>query len=188
MDPVCTVCGATTDLVGRPEAGWVCAISGPCLQRSARAIMGELRAEDPTFGMPSDIHPTGRCTCGGEGRCAWCSRPCPACGVPTIEHGDTCISMQRACSRCGGLENVLLLVHGWVCDFCLGGDRMPEYEALGYPETGFGECDLDHAAYLIGFASRGIAVVSIQRELDAIQKDIRSSSDIVDSSAKDSYK
>lgn len=126
------------------------------------------------------LHPTGRCTCGGEGRCAWCSRPCPACGVPTIEHGDTCISMQRACSRCGGLQNVLLLHYGWVCDFCLGGDRMPDYEALGYPETACGNSRLDEIAWLAGFFQRAVEAIT--------EKDIPSSTDIVDSSSSDSYK
>lgn len=98
------------------------------------------------------------------------------------------VGTQRACSRCGGLQNVVLLHHGWACDFCLGGDRMPDYEALGYPETGAATGDLDYAAYCVGFASRGIAASVIADELNAIQKDIPSSTDIVDSSSSDSYK
>lgn len=102
------------------------------------------------------------------------------------------ISMQRACSRCGGLQNVLLLHYGWVCDFCLGGDRMPDYEALGYPETEAREANL--AAYYVVAANIGVLAgfwagsYGIKNEVDAIQKDIRSSSDIVDSGANDSYK
>lgn len=33
------------------------------------------REEDP-------LHPTGRCTCGGEGRCEWCMVPCEGCRYP----------------------------------------------------------------------------------------------------------
>lgn len=36
-EPMCAVCGATqavAALVGRPEAGWVCADSVPCIERS----------------------------------------------------------------------------------------------------------------------------------------------------------
>lgn len=37
------------------------------------------------------LHPLGKCSCGGEGRCSWCRRPCPRCGVATIDHGDECL-------------------------------------------------------------------------------------------------
>lgn len=29
--------------------------------------------------MTDVLHPTGHCSCAGEGRCAWCKRPCPGC-------------------------------------------------------------------------------------------------------------
>jgi hypothetical protein len=39
------------------------------------------------------LHPLGACTCHGEGKCAWCSSICPACG------GD---GMGTPCDSCGG--------------------------------------------------------------------------------------
>lgn len=30
------------------------------------------------------LHPTGRCTCGGEGRCPWCLSHCDHCGAGTL--------------------------------------------------------------------------------------------------------
>lgn len=30
------------------------------------------------------LHPTGRCSCGGEGQCEWCRVPCTDCGQPRI--------------------------------------------------------------------------------------------------------
>lgn len=41
------------------------------LMRSARAV--DLTALDP-------LHPTGRCTCGGDGACEWCLSHCIHCG------------------------------------------------------------------------------------------------------------
>jgi hypothetical protein len=97
--------------------------------------------------------------------------------APEPPGGNEYLSMQPACARCGGLQNVVLLRHGWACDFCLGGDTLPDYEALGYPETGAALGDLDYAAYCVGFASRGIAASVMADELNAIQKDIRSDTD-----------
>ena len=31
------------------------------------------------------LHPTGHCTCAGEGTCDWCTKPCPGCGEKYIE-------------------------------------------------------------------------------------------------------
>lgn len=41
--------------------------------------------------LEDPLHPLGRCTCGGEGRCEWCTRPCPTCGELTAYHGDKCL-------------------------------------------------------------------------------------------------
>lgn len=100
------------------------------------------------------------------------------------------ISMQRGCSRCGGLQNVLLLHYGWVCDFCLGGDRMPDYEALGYPETGAAVLDepdmVDACGTMTRLSYSWVAgIVALQ---EAVQKDIHGSTDIVDNGSSDSYK
>lgn len=48
------------------------------------------RQREVIRGLCDELHPLGRCTCGGEGRCDWCQRACPACGTPAIEHGDAC--------------------------------------------------------------------------------------------------
>ena len=142
MEKVCGACGTYEGALLSEGSGWLCADVDACVHRCREQHRQSLlRAAEA-------LHPTGRCTCGGEGQCEWCSRPCPACGVPTIEHGDTCISMQRTCDRCGGLQNVFLMRHGWACDFCLGGDTLPDYEALGYPETEITEaiCGVDGLA------------------------------------------
>lgn len=39
------------------------------------------------------MHPDGRCTCSGEGRCEWCRTHCLWCGVK-IDHG------WRDCGKC----------------------------------------------------------------------------------------
>ncbi len=140
-EPMCAVCGATTDLVGRPEAGWVCAVEGPCIDRSTKRAWlpvkemriessgdGELRvfqvvepfhreeyspeakshfekvvAMGSMLAPPIDeLHPTGRCTCGGEGQCDWCMSHCIYCGSSVWPHDE---------------------------------GELPDYEALGYPET-----------------------------------------------------
>lgn len=36
------------------------------------------------------LHPSGKCTCAGEGICGWCTTTCPTCGVKNIEHGVEC--------------------------------------------------------------------------------------------------
>jgi hypothetical protein len=103
-----------------------------------------------------ELHPTGRCTCGGEGNCQWCQRVCPVC------MGDC---MDTLCDACDST--------GWA----FLEPQAPDYEALGYPETEFGEADLDYAAYVVGFASRGIAASVIAYQLHASEKDIRASTD-----------
>lgn len=91
-----------------------------------------------------------------------------------------------SCKRCGGHQNVYLLQHGYICDYCLSGDTMPDYEALGYPETEASERnDIEHAAFLVGFVSRGIWHSS--RSLAVNQKDIRSDTESVDEGDPDSY-
>jgi hypothetical protein len=60
-----------------------------------------------------ELHPTGRCTCGGEGLCAWCQEICERCMGDCYEY---------PCNAC----NSTGLKDGGV-----------DYEALGYPETEF---------------------------------------------------
>lgn len=45
-----------------------------------RILQSQPRLEDP-------LHPRGRCTCGGEGHCAWCELTCNDCGCP-IHYGE----------------------------------------------------------------------------------------------------
>lgn len=35
---------------------------------------------EPPHTAPDPLHPTGRCTCGGEGSCEWCMSHCDHCG------------------------------------------------------------------------------------------------------------
>lgn len=68
-----------------------------------------------------ELHPTGRCTCGGEGRCEWCHRACEAC------QGDC---YETPCEVCGST----------------GYRPEADYEALGYQETEAYETELESAA------------------------------------------
>lgn len=155
-EPMCAVCGATqadAALVGRPEAGWVCADSVPCIERSNHRAWVPARpwelSDDP-------LHPTGRCTCGGEGRCEWCQKICQTCGGDGVGE-----EAWLACGDCLGtgwrpdgdrraLELQLLDIcengqhsFSWrmglePCRYCglpTGGEDPEDYEALGYPET-----------------------------------------------------
>lgn len=49
--------------------------------------------------LPTDpLHPGGRCTCAGEGRCEWCRTTCLWCGAPHLDVGHP---VDRAsCARC----------------------------------------------------------------------------------------
>jgi hypothetical protein len=51
----------------------------------ARALLESLIFEVRRRRADELLHPTGRCTCGGEGECVWCLKPCPGCGEKYIE-------------------------------------------------------------------------------------------------------
>lgn len=83
------------------------------LQR-LRARMGFISPEQAKGREPDPLHPRGRCTCSGEGRCYWCRTTCRMCGV---EVPDTCCEggmtdsggatqydepIQLKCLYCGG--------------------------------------------------------------------------------------
>jgi hypothetical protein len=86
----------------------------------ADAVMA-VPLEDISLDYQDELHPTGRCTCGGEGRCEWCHRICEVC------MGDC---YETSCGACGSA----------------GYRPEPDYEALGYPETEAYETELESAA------------------------------------------
>ena len=45
-------------------------------------LVEQVEADDRRAQAPDLLHPYGRCSCGGEGRCDWCRLPCGACGLP----------------------------------------------------------------------------------------------------------
>lgn len=48
--------------------------------------------------LPYDpLHPTGRCSCGGEGRCNWCKAHCVLCGASLLENRKgVCLACEKA--------------------------------------------------------------------------------------------
>ncbi len=111
-----------SDIPEQPRTGTVLFVSpyhteefDEATKAHARELLASCRAIDPDFGKATDLlHPTGRCTCGGEGECEWCKGLCPAC------LGD-CYETQ--CPVCDST--------GWRPDE----PELPDYGALGYPET-----------------------------------------------------
>ncbi|RPJ39921.1 MAG: hypothetical protein EHM35_00965 [Planctomycetaceae bacterium] len=106
----CEACKTTEhELRQIPATGvWVCKDVRACVDR----IPGP---EGIEWRRPADeLHPTGRCTCGGEGNCQWCQRVCPVC------LGDC---MDTHCDACDST--------GWA----FLEPQAPDYEALGYQET-----------------------------------------------------
>lgn len=52
---------------------------GATLVQSACGDPNEWRLRTPD---DDPLHPNGRCSCGGEGQCAWCRSICQLCGYP----------------------------------------------------------------------------------------------------------
>lgn len=128
----------------------------------------------------TDIHGTGRCTCGGEGRCAWCQEICDRCqgdGWDTLHLDTPC----RHCNGTGYADGLKLTMDERAAKVAAIRADEPDYEALGYTETEIRVVDLS-AYYVvagnIGMLAAGWAAsVVIACESDAIQKDIRSDTD-----------
>lgn len=49
------------------------------------------------------LHPSGTCTCGREGQCAWCNEHCQLCGTEASNE----IHHQRLCGQLYGREILL---------------------------------------------------------------------------------
>ena len=47
----------------------------------------EKRYKDRQEMTDATLHPSGRCTCGGEGSCEWCKTHCVHCGAEAEQHG-----------------------------------------------------------------------------------------------------
>lgn len=116
--------------------------------------------------MEDPLHPLGRCTCGGEGRCEWCQRRCPDCGEFTIYHGDRCLenavslrarikTLHQALRDVGypGRAEVRVGPREQWDEYPPRGRQWPEpeadYEALGYPETQLGPSTLEFVGALL---------------------------------------
>lgn len=81
---VCNACGSSTAaLVSTNDASWLCVDEKACIARArAEYRRSLLRAADA-------LHPTGRCTCGGQGECEWCMSHCVHCGSSTWPHDES---------------------------------------------------------------------------------------------------
>lgn len=217
-EPECSVCGATTGLVGTHHAGWLCADPESCMaraeKRTARAILGELRAEDPDFGKPSDIpaepvkrviiigphhreeitdpeavkafeslmrstrpvdltaldplHPAGRCTCGGEGRCAWCDEICRSC----LGDGSFASLDCPYCNGTGYADGLALTPEERAAKIAAIRADEADYAALGYPET-----ETWTGPTLAFHVLTGRSSWALLSDFGIIQKDIRSDTD-----------
>lgn len=97
--------------------------------------------------MNDPLHPTGRCSCGGGGECAWClahpepEDPPEGCYCPPDEcQAPVVMGRQVGCVR-----------------------TEPDYRELGYPETEVTETDVEKMgefarsfAYCVPLAARGL--------------------------------
>jgi len=74
-------------VLGRP----VKVSDGDVSKRDLEGIVNDLerRHEHDSAVREATLHPTGRCTCAGEGTCEWCKTHCADCGAPIREDG-TC--------------------------------------------------------------------------------------------------
>lgn len=140
---VCNACGSSTAaLVSTNDASWLCVDEKACIARArAEYRRSLLRAADA-------LHPTGRCTCGGQGECEWCMSHCVHCGSSTWPHDE---------SEPGDYE-------------ALG---YPETEARTVDLSAYYVVAGNIGVLAAGWA----ASVVIACESDAIQKDIRSDTD-----------
>lgn len=60
---------------------------------AVRLCAKELRTALAAQVAVDPLHPTGRCSCGGEGRCDWCKVPCEDCSYPRA----VCTCQPEAC-------------------------------------------------------------------------------------------
>jgi len=148
---VCGVCGENESALLSYGVSWLCTDALACDRRFAQKMMKALRKEDPSFGMasslpPDPLHPTGRCTCGGEGRCAWCQEVCACCGG--IGVSDEPWYSCEECNGTGYADGLELPAEGRAAkiEAIRAGDV--DYEALGYPETKIEETDLNNPFWL----------------------------------------
>lgn len=92
--------------------------------------------KDPGFGKPTELdplHPTGRCTCGGEGRCAWCAEICQTCGGTAV--ADEPWHVCDACKGTGYADGLELTAGERAAKVEAIRANECDYAALGYPET-----------------------------------------------------
>lgn len=186
---VCAQCGATdTKMISTRHAGWLCLDVPSCVRRAGEEEAREINSWVDS--LPSDIHGTGRCTCGGEGRCAWCQEICQRCQGDGL--GNDAWLICDDCNGTGYADGLALSMEERAAKIAAIRAEEADYAALGYPETECARADLDYAAFCVGFASRGIAasVIAYQvRDIGGdIQKDILADTNTVDDNAPDSYK
>lgn len=135
-----------------------------------------------------DIHGIGRCTCAGEGRCAWCQELCDRCW------GDAMDPPCFACNGTGYADGRSLSMEERAAKIEAIRGELVDYEALGYPETEITEavCGVEELAVSVDLFL-GTLMGDTHERVEAyrarvIQKDIRGDTNRVDDNASDSYK
>lgn len=163
--PACAACGATEGIHAspaqtRPQVGSAAAEDIPEKNKvffvtpyhreeitdpETLAAFERLKAgsRPATFEDLDGIHGTGRCTCGGEGRCAWCQEICQRClgegeSVFIEPSGHQC----EACNGTGYADGLELTMEERGAKIAAIRADECDYAALGYPETGVTEIDL----------------------------------------------
>lgn len=124
---------AGADIPEEPTERLIIAGSGGRMWESGPMPMGtfdSLRAA-----AESSLHPTGRCTCGGEGRCAWCQEICRECMGSCV--GDEAWLVCEACNGTGYTDGVVLTTEERAAKVAAIRADVADYEALGYPETDY---------------------------------------------------
>jgi len=108
-------------VLGRP----VKISDGDVSQKDLLGIVNDLtrRSEEARRIADQALHPTGRCTCAGEGTCEWCQTHCVHCGsalqdVRELGYG-TCPHCDEPCGLCGASrleheENKASASHQWI--------------------------------------------------------------------------
>lgn len=97
-----TVLAMANYLSGKPVQ-----VGGPSVQKKhLLSAMKGLRERVKAQQVDATLHPTGRCTCAGEGECEWCQSHCLECGMALRD--DECPNcsdkpdpMDEPCPYCG---------------------------------------------------------------------------------------
>ncbi|RKH93578.1 hypothetical protein D7Y04_39935 [Corallococcus sp. AB038B] len=127
------------------------------------------------------LHPSGRCTCTGEGTCAWCRARCDACGSPYIPEAvrhslaQVWSALRITTAHQGVAVAVLRAVYPElpVPNARAGADILPAWNALAQAVTeaarlGAEDMRNQAARHIAGLVLAGQDPFSFARELDAL--------------------